>query len=141
MSKIAFSINDVRQMWTDGRLRRRLTRACIEPGGFLQWDELDTPTAHVTVAAPDLDTEALEQLRELVTLPRKGRNGEYGPLNDKFLRLMRASIDHWFACRTLLGPRDWIEALPENLERNGFCDVQKDSYCEAPYMSLFWVDV
>ena len=78
----------------DSRLRRRLTSPCIEPGGFLQWDELDTPTAHVTVAAPNLETEALEQLRELVTLPMKGRNGEYGPLNDKILQLIRASIDH-----------------------------------------------
>lgn len=94
MSNIAFSINDVRQMWTNTRPRRRLTNTCIEPGGFLQWDELDTPTAHVTVTAPNLETDALEQLRELLISPMKGRNGEYGPVNNKILRLRRASIDH-----------------------------------------------
>ena len=94
MSNVAFSIDGVIYMWTDTRLRRRLTSTCIEPGGFLQWDELDTPTGHVTVAAPNLETGALEQLRDLVALPMKGQNGEYGPLNKKIFRLMRASIDH-----------------------------------------------
>ena len=28
-------------------------------------------------AAPDLETEALEQLRSLLTNPMEGRNGEY----------------------------------------------------------------
>ncbi|KAK0509982.1 hypothetical protein JMJ35_007376 [Cladonia borealis] len=98
-------------------LVRNLARL-LKPGGFLQWDELDTPTAHVTVAAPNLETEALEQLRELLISPMKGRNGE-----------------------TLLGSRDWIQAIPENLETNGFCDVRKHTYCEAPHMGVFWNDV
>lgn len=53
----------------------------IEPGGYLQWDEFDT--AHVTSVAPDAETEALGQLRDLMALPMKRRNGEYGSRNEQ----------------------------------------------------------
>ena len=113
----------------------------IEPGGYLQWDELDTPTAHVTCAAPDLETEALEQLRGLLMSPMKGQNGEYGPRNEKNPQSERAIVDHYLIYRTLLGPRDWIQEIPDILERNGFCNAEKHIYCEAPYMAGFWNDV
>lgn len=44
-------------------------------------------------------------------------------------------------CRFLLGPRDWIEAIPATLTANGFCNAQKHQYCEAPHMAGFWNDV
>ena len=43
--------------------------------------------------------------------------------------------------RVLLGPRDWIQALPATLTANGFCNAQKHQYCEAPHMAGFWNDV
>ena len=113
----------------------------IEPGGYLQWDELDTPTAHVTSAAPELETETLEQLRDLLISPMKGRNGEYGPRDEKKPQFERAIVDHYLGYRTLLGPRDWIQAIPDILGRNGFCSVQKHVYCEARHMAGFWNDV
>ena len=48
----------------------------IEPGGYLQWDELDTPTAHVFSTKSGLETSGLNSLRNLLVSPLKGRNGE-----------------------------------------------------------------
>lgn len=38
---------------------------------------MDYATAYVTSAAPDLETGALEQLRDLLLSPMKGNDGEY----------------------------------------------------------------
>lgn len=43
----------------------------------MQWDELDTPTAHVFSAEPDQETTAIAQLRDLLQSSMKGRHGEY----------------------------------------------------------------
>ncbi|MCJ1226009.1 hypothetical protein MMC12_002658 [Toensbergia leucococca] len=90
----------------------------LKPGGYLQWEELNSDAAYISTAAPGLETAALEQLKHLVTQPMKGPNDE-----------------------ALIGPRDWMQRLPNTLSAHGFDDVHTHNYCEAPHMALFWTDM
>jgi hypothetical protein len=62
---------------------QKLTLSFLEPGGYLQWDEIDTMGLHIE-APDDVDFEAVSKLFRATKIP-KGTRGRDEYVNSRII--------------------------------------------------------
>lgn len=96
----------------------------LKPGGYLQWEEHYTADAKVIHGS------------EWKIPPA----GEF-PGVDRLCRLMSEQLNTSDGTKQLLGSRDWLATLDRTIQDDGFEDVRRIVYPDAPVMGIFWNDV
>lgn len=96
----------------------------LKPGGYLQWEEHYTADAKVVHGSE-------------WKLPAAG---EF-PGVDRLCRLMSDQLNTSDGSKLLLGSRDWLTTLDRTMEEQGFEDVRRVVYPDAPVMGMFWNDM
>ncbi|KAI9878027.1 MAG: hypothetical protein M1830_002147 [Pleopsidium flavum] len=87
-------------------------RKLLKPGGYLQWDEVDTVGTYIESADPSVSTTAIESLFMNLTIPKSAR-----------------------------GRDDWKTSLPETLDQNGFRDSKRYTYTCDLATARYWHDM
>ncbi|KAG8164408.1 hypothetical protein KVR01_006326 [Diaporthe batatas] len=97
----------------------------LRPGGYLQWEERYTPEARVMHGS---DWNSIPPADEF-----PGVQPLYHVMND--------SLSTSDGSRLLLGSRHWLDTLERTIEDEGFEEVRRVLYRDAPAMGMFWNDV
>jgi len=90
----------------------------LKPGGYLQWEEHSADIEKNIKTSENLEAPGLEQVRQMLTQPTKGDDGQ-----------------------NIIGPRTWLQTLPQTLKKEGFQEAKTDVYKEENYMTSFWTDL
>lgn len=97
----------------------------LKPGGYIQWEEHYTADARVVHGSDWSKVPPPEQF----------------PGVQRLCRLMADSLSTSDGSKLLLGSRDWLATLDRTMEEEGFEEVRKVVYPDAPVMGMFWNDV
>ncbi|MCJ1376899.1 hypothetical protein MMC20_008144 [Loxospora ochrophaea] len=84
----------------------------LKPGGYLQWDEVDTLGSYVESVDPSVSTDAINCVRNELCAPGNSR-----------------------------GPDEWKRDLLETLDRNGFQESKLFRHVYDLIMARFWNDM
>ena len=100
-----------------------------EPGGYLQWDEVDTLGSYIKTVNPSTSTDTLESIRQRMSGPGNSRG------LDKYVTYFVLNEQTTNECYS------WKSNLPEVLNQNGFQDSRLYRHEIDPTMARYWNDV
>ena len=111
----------------DGQPARILANVAqlLKPGGYLQWEEHYTAEARVVHGS------------DWATVP----TADEFPGVQRLCRIMADPLSTSDGSKLLLGSRDWLASLDRTMEAEGFEEVRRFVYPDAPVMGMFWNDV